>query len=835
MKRNRMVSMILVFMMVLSAMFGGMTVFSFAEGEQSNPSSGTAEDTIGPALQDYTIEISNADPKTEADQTFIVTLIFNENLTTDRWTKSAFNIYLNDTLLAQTKYQLNSVTAEGNKLILNISGNNDEFVAIYRGVLKISLRSNYYEDIMDESGNACSYWTDIKTLIPVGIAFEQDASKTVLGDASTPASVTFKVTGEALLRGMSPIQITVGGESIVTSDDATVAVHTHNFIEGTNENWASNLAGNFNKTSTGKYTMTASGDTVTLTANENGADEALANSTVIQPYAFVKGDEAAGTVNDAVVQPTLLALAIKQAEERLDAIDPSLVTVSAKEQLQEALEAAEKVAEKDAAEITSPLEWNEARSKLEAGLEAASDNAIVTDSARRHNGSVSFSLHGGSEWVEAINGVSVDGNALTADQFTVDKEKKSITIKSTALDTAGQITPRLKDYNFSVSSNAFATVEKTIRIEYRGSNTFQVRYIDEEGNVLVANTYSREEMIAMSSEESEWYNSSCTVMGPDTFLAKGVHVQDLLDKLLASDGAQGITFNPDTTVIKIRTNDSLKYDADADPETVVNDSTTQNGYFNTISYNDLMRDRYYFPGLYNGSGIGDNFLNSKRFQTTEREDVGSDPDKTLCEPMIAWEYVERFYGDDQTKPTEDDYNENVTADMGFRFLLGSPIKISPNGKPMVDDNYWTQFLVAFQCFGIDFVCESAKVTFNTTPEDANIELTDISGKVLARNEDGTFSAPQTPSQPYTYTVSKDGYTEQTGTFTVNEKAVSTGVNVEVTLEIKEGWIKTSTGWWYQYADGTYPKNEWQKIDGKWYHFNENGYMQTGWLKDQRSD
>ena len=45
-----------------------------------------------------------------------------------------------------------------------------------------------------------------------------------------------------------------------------------------------------------------------------------------------------------------------------------------------------------------------------------------------------------------------------------------------------------------------------------------------------------------------------------------------------------------------------------------------------------------------------------------------------------------------------------------------------------------------------------------------------------------------------------------------------------------GWKKDSKGWWYQRSDGTYPKNQWEKIDGKWYHFDASGYMQTGWLK-----
>lgn len=44
------------------------------------------------------------------------------------------------------------------------------------------------------------------------------------------------------------------------------------------------------------------------------------------------------------------------------------------------------------------------------------------------------------------------------------------------------------------------------------------------------------------------------------------------------------------------------------------------------------------------------------------------------------------------------------------------------------------------------------------------------------------------------------------------------------------WKKDDKGWWYKNADGSYPKNKWQKIDGTWYHFDSKGYMQTGWLK-----
>lgn len=41
---------------------------------------------------------------------------------------------------------------------------------------------------------------------------------------------------------------------------------------------------------------------------------------------------------------------------------------------------------------------------------------------------------------------------------------------------------------------------------------------------------------------------------------------------------------------------------------------------------------------------------------------------------------------------------------------------------------------------------------------------------------------------------------------------------------ESGWKQDSTGWWYQNADGSYPKSTWQLIDGKYYYFNEAGYM-----------
>ena len=45
---------------------------------------------------------------------------------------------------------------------------------------------------------------------------------------------------------------------------------------------------------------------------------------------------------------------------------------------------------------------------------------------------------------------------------------------------------------------------------------------------------------------------------------------------------------------------------------------------------------------------------------------------------------------------------------------------------------------------------------------------------------------------------------------------------------KPRWIKDDIGWWYDNADGTYPKSEFRNIDGVDYYFNDAGYMVTGW-------
>ena len=44
----------------------------------------------------------------------------------------------------------------------------------------------------------------------------------------------------------------------------------------------------------------------------------------------------------------------------------------------------------------------------------------------------------------------------------------------------------------------------------------------------------------------------------------------------------------------------------------------------------------------------------------------------------------------------------------------------------------------------------------------------------------------------------------------------------------QNWRQDAAGWWYIRSDGSYPRSQWELIDGIWYYFNGSGYMLTGW-------
>ena len=49
-------------------------------------------------------------------------------------------------------------------------------------------------------------------------------------------------------------------------------------------------------------------------------------------------------------------------------------------------------------------------------------------------------------------------------------------------------------------------------------------------------------------------------------------------------------------------------------------------------------------------------------------------------------------------------------------------------------------------------------------------------------------------------------------------------DIEHGLVVEPGWKKNDTGYWYVRSDGSYPKEQFEHIDGTWYYFDGSGYM-----------
>lgn len=80
----------------------------------------------------------------------------------------------------------------------------------------------------------------------------------------------------------------------------------------------------------------------------------------------------------------------------------------------------------------------------------------------------------------------------------------------------------------------------------------------------------------------------------------------------------------------------------------------------------------------------------------------------------------------------------------------------------------------------------------------------------------------TPGE-WVYSDSMDIDADETSTARFND-----GSTTKNNTPSNIGWKEDRDGWYYLKSDGSYYKNTWQAIGGKWYYFGYDGYMLTGW-------
>ena len=106
----------------------------------------------------------------------------------------------------------------------------------------------------------------------------------------------------------------------------------------------------------------------------------------------------------------------------------------------------------------------------------------------------------------------------------------------------------------------------------------------------------------------------------------------------------------------------------------------------------------------------------------------------------------------------------------------------------------------------------------------------IGGKSVDKPAQVQAETDQTNVDSDTVSDGTDSTADTTTTSAVNSAARYPLKNdLAKASQMSIGWNENENGKWYQNADGTYFAGGMQEIDGSTYYFDENGYIQTGWI------
>ena len=167
-------------------------------------------------------------------------------------------------------------------------------------------------------------------------------------------------------------------------------------------------------------------------------------------------------------------------------------------------------------------------------------------------------------------------------------------------------------------------------------------------------------------------------------------------------------------------------------------------------------------------------------------------------------------------------------------------------RNLADNNIGVNFdgWYGWQCW--DLV---AKVMYEATGKVVNGNAIDLLDSAKALGIEVVYEAPgviakagdifvmSVPGSPYGHTgvviEDSDGVTLKTIEQNVGYIRPNYATDSE-NVKRPSGWIEDEKGWWYRNDDGSYPKDKWEKINGSYFRFNNNGYaLENTWYKDEQ--
>ncbi len=271
----------------------------------------------------------------------------------------------------ETFNSLTTISASGNTLHLEI----ELPFAPFAGYLTVEALQGGISRIKGAGENGiAATWSNISLYVPNGLKLA--TTRQTAGTATENASVTKRViTDGNTTRGMVHLLFLKNGQLVGSANQygANVTAHHHDYLSTTAaKDFAANLPGYLkgNSTIAGNYTITSSGDTVTITANSPNAGDILD----LLVFAYPRDRETGADVS-------ALSAAIAQAK----AVDKSAYTGTAYTALQnriaisEAIVAGRNYYLQD--EVAAALSSLQSAISDKTGNPAGSGNAGTTDGA----------------------------------------------------------------------------------------------------------------------------------------------------------------------------------------------------------------------------------------------------------------------------------------------------------------------------------------------------------------------------------------------------------------------------------------------------------------------
>ena len=115
---------------------------------------------------------------------------------------------------------------------------------------------------------------------------------------------------------------------------------------------------------------------------------------------------------------------------------------------------------------------------------------------------------------------------------------------------------------------------------------------------------------------------------------------------------------------------------------------------------------------------------------------------------------------------------------------------------------------------------------SSSDADNSASASDTSNSTSSSDANNSASASDTNNSTSTSTSNSSA---NLGLASASASNSSTSTSTDILAT--SSWMYSNGRWWYKHANGSYTTKAWEKIDGVWYYFDDEGWMKTGWVKD----